>query len=142
MPHPRISFHALREIQATLRRLQTEDPALSQTHTFHFLAPLLAFTCIFALGVVIPRHPQLKNRAADLVDNGTVAQIAQALSIVVAGVVAGLLVLRVVICVFARLGMAFCEMDLDELDPRRPGDEAFNITPANILMSGIFNGDG
>ncbi|KAF5386711.1 hypothetical protein D9615_002075 [Tricholomella constricta] len=133
-------YHALRELQAALRQKQLDDPNLSQPHIFSFCAPLFVFICVFALGVLVPRHPQLKNRAADLLDNGTKSELTAALLFLATAIVGSLLVLRGTIWVVARLATSFCDMDLAEVASGRPdSDDTFELTPANLLVGGIIN---
>ncbi|KAG5642045.1 hypothetical protein DXG03_003743 [Asterophora parasitica] len=132
-------YHALRELQAVLRQRLLEDPNLSQSQIFGFFAPLLVFVGVFALGVLVPRNRQLKDRAADLLDNGTTSDLLALLSYLATPLVGGLLVLRLAIFIVARLATSFCEMDLDELAPGKEDSEgSFALTQANLLVGGII----
>ncbi|KAF8061797.1 hypothetical protein FPV67DRAFT_296792 [Lyophyllum atratum] len=137
---PSKMYHALREIQASLRSKRLDDPTFSQSHIFSFCAPLFVFLCVFVLGVVVPRNAWLKGQAADLLDGGT-PKVAAAMLFLVSGMVGGLLILRGAVWVMARLATSFCEMDLDMLSASRVDDsgDEFALTQANLIVGGMLD---
>ncbi|RDB19390.1 hypothetical protein Hypma_013563 [Hypsizygus marmoreus] len=125
-------YHALRELQTHLRQTYLGDPHVER-HMFWHYAPVFTFLCIFAMGVVVPRHTGLKARVSE-----NPGQTLLALGI---GMLVALGVLRGVIWLGARLTRDFCEMEFGHLGKNergRKGEGEFEMSAANLIVGGIL----
>ena len=130
-PHthtPLAAWHPSLEDLHTLSRHVRTDPDLSQSRIFTFTAPLFTFAALLALGVLLPRHPH----ALGTTNNTTLAFA------LLAGLLAGLALLRAVIWGVALAIGEFAEQDMRSTAGRRHSPDVFELSQSNIIIGGMF----
>ena len=133
-PHthtPLAAWHPSLEDLHTLSRHVRTDPDLSQSRIFAFSAPLFTFAALLALGVLLPRHPH----ALGTLGTTNTAVLAFAL---LAGLLAGLALLRALIWGVALAIGEFAEQDMRSTAGRRHSPYTFELSQSNIIIGGMF----
>jgi hypothetical protein len=136
-------YRALRELQAALRHRLLADPDFSQlqSQTFQFCVPLLSFLCIFCIGIIVPRHPVMKARVTEVLEDTrrSKTELLEVALVLCGWVMAGLFTLRSAVWALARTGRLLCELDLSKLDgsEEREGRE-YELSQKNLIVGGLL----
>ncbi|KII89466.1 hypothetical protein PLICRDRAFT_41126 [Plicaturopsis crispa FD-325 SS-3] len=131
-----------RELQAVLARMRA-DPDLSQARVFAYLAPLLVFTTLVVLALIVLHVPKAQLATIRILEHpmANVKQLAGAIGAVVLGITGGVVVLRVVIWALSKAVGAFTEMTLKEVEGKRDEDaqEVTLALTSTDVLGGIFS---